>query len=41
LNTAEIPNIYPADEKAELIEMVRISAKAEGRSSEGTPAQLY
>jgi dynein heavy chain len=31
LNTAEIPNIFPADEKAELLELVRISSKANGK----------
>jgi len=38
LNTAEIPNLYPADEKADLLECVRISAKKDGKPAEGTPA---
>lgn len=41
LNTGEIPNLYPADEKADICEMVRPAAKNENRCPEGTPAQLY
>ena len=41
LNTGEIPNLYPADEKADLCEMFRPAAKNENRCPEGTPAQLY
>ena len=41
LNTYEVPNLFPSDEKAELMEMVRPVAKAENKLKEGTPAQLY
>ncbi|EGR31445.1 hypothetical protein IMG5_109350, partial [Ichthyophthirius multifiliis] len=41
LNTCEVPNLFAADEKAELMEMVRAAAKAEGKAPEGTPDQLY
>ena len=38
LNTGEVPNIFPADEKADVTEMVRKPAKQEGRCPEGSPA---
>ena len=38
LNTGEIPNLFPADEKADVCELVRPGAKAENRCPEGTPA---
>jgi len=38
LNTAEVPNLFPPDEKAELLELVRSAARAEGKALEGTPA---
>ena len=41
LNTGEIPNLYPAEEKADSCESVRNAAKNENRCPEGTPAQLY
>lgn len=41
LNTGEIPNLFPPDEKADLCELVRPAAKAENRCPEGTPAQLF
>jgi len=31
LNTGEVPNLFPPDEKAELLEMVRSGAKQEGK----------
>jgi dynein heavy chain len=37
LNTGEIPNIFPADEKADACEMVRGPAKQEERCPNGTP----
>ncbi len=37
LNTGEVPNIFPPDEKAEVQDSVRPAAKAEGRCQEGTP----
>ena len=41
LNTAEVPNLYTAEEKAELMEIVRPVARQEGKAPEGTPTQLY
>ena len=41
LNTGEIPNIFAADEKAEICEDVRGPAKEEERCPDGTPAQLF
>jgi len=41
LNTGEVPNIFPADEKADVCESVRKAAKEENRCPEGTPAQLF
>jgi dynein heavy chain len=41
LNTGEVPNIFAADEKADVCELVRGPAKEEERCPEGTPAQLF
>ena len=41
LNTGEVPNIFPADEKADVQDSVRNAAKEEGRCPEGTPQQLF
>jgi ATP-dependent protease Clp ATPase subunit len=41
LNTGEIPNLFPADEKADVCELVRPTAKAENKCPDGTPAQLF
>ena len=41
LNTGEIPNLYPPEEKVDICEMVRPAAKAENRCPEGTPSQLF
>jgi dynein heavy chain len=41
LNTGEVPNIFPADEKVDVQEMMRKPAKEEDRCPEGTPAQLF
>jgi len=41
LNTGEVPNIFPADEKADCCELVRGAAKDEERCPEGTPSQLF
>jgi dynein heavy chain len=38
LNTFEVPNLFASDEKAEVLEKMRVAAKAEGKSKEGTPA---
>lgn len=36
LNTCEVPNLFPAEEKGELLEMVRADARNDGKT-EGTP----
>lgn len=41
LNTGEIPNLFAADEKADLCELVRPAAKSENKCPEGTPSQLF
>jgi dynein heavy chain len=41
LNTYEVPNLFPSDEKAEMLEIVRPVAKAENKAPDGTPTQLY
>jgi dynein heavy chain len=41
LNTGEVPNIFTAEDKAEIIDLVRNPAKEEGRCLEGTPAQYF
>jgi dynein heavy chain len=41
LNTGEVPNIFPADEKNDVQDSVRNAAKEEGRCPEGTPQQLF
>ena len=41
LNTGEVPNLWPADEKADICEMVRPAAKQENKAPDGTPGQLY
>ena len=41
LNTGEVPNIFPADEKADCAEMVRAAAKEEGRLGDGSPQSLF
>jgi dynein heavy chain len=41
LNTGEVPNIFPAEEKAEVQDSVRNAAKNENRCPEGTPQQLF
>jgi dynein heavy chain len=34
LNTGEVPNLFPPEEKAELLEMVRAAAKQDGKPNE-------
>lgn len=41
LNTGEVPNIFPPDEKAEVQDAVRQPAKEENRCPEGTPQQFF
>lgn len=37
LNTGEVPNIFPAEEKVDVQELMRKPAKEEDRCPEGTP----
>lgn len=41
LNAGEVPNLFPAEERVALCEMVRSAARSEGKAPEGTPVQLY
>jgi len=41
LNTGEVPNLFAADEKADIQELVRPMAKNENKAPDGTPAQLF
>ncbi|XP_070580768.1 dynein axonemal heavy chain 3-like [Ptychodera flava] len=41
LNTADVPNLFPPDEKAELIEKMQTVARNEGKKIEGTPLAMY
>ncbi|XP_077979573.1 dynein axonemal heavy chain 3-like isoform X2 [Glandiceps talaboti] len=41
LNTADIPNLFPADEKAELIEKMQTVARNEGKKIDATPLAMY
>jgi dynein heavy chain len=40
LNTGEVPNLFAQDEKAEVLEIVRMEAAKEGRQIEGSISQL-
>ncbi|EDV24937.1 uncharacterized protein TRIADDRAFT_25541, partial [Trichoplax adhaerens] len=41
LNSSEVPNLFPPDEKAELIEAIRPVAQAKDVNAEFTPLTLY
>jgi len=41
LNSGEVPNIFAADERVQICEMVRTAARQSGAAPEGTPNQLY
>jgi dynein heavy chain len=41
LNTGEVPNLFPPDEKSDICELVRPMAKAENKAPDGTPGQLF
>ncbi|KAK7101371.1 hypothetical protein V1264_019760 [Littorina saxatilis] len=41
LNTGEVPNLFPSDEKAEIMEMVRTLAQVGNKNKELTPLQLF
>ncbi|XP_033281843.2 dynein axonemal heavy chain 3 [Orcinus orca] len=41
LNTGDVPNIFPADEKADLVEKMQMAARTEGEKIEATPLSMY
>ena len=41
LNTGDVPNIFPADERADIIEKVQGIARMEGKKIDATPLSLY
>jgi len=41
LNTGEIPNLFPPEEKVAVCELVRNAARDEGKAPDGTPNQLF
>ncbi|XP_035261919.1 dynein heavy chain 3, axonemal [Anguilla anguilla] len=41
LNTGDVPNIFPADERAEIIEKMQGIARMEGKKIDATPLSMY
>ena len=41
LNAGEVPNLFAADEKQELFEMIRLDWKSSGKTFEGTPTYMF
>lgn len=41
LNTGDVPNIFPADEKVEIIEKMQMVARTTGRKIDSTPLSMY
>ncbi|XP_042293782.1 dynein axonemal heavy chain 3 [Sceloporus undulatus] len=41
LNTGDVPNIFAADEKADIVEKMQSAARTEGRRIEATPLAMY
>ncbi|XP_077172642.1 dynein axonemal heavy chain 3 [Paroedura picta] len=41
LNTGDVPNIFAADEKAEIVEKMQSAARTEGRRIDATPLAMY
>uniref|UniRef100_A0A803TCL5 Dynein axonemal heavy chain 3 n=1 Tax=Anolis carolinensis TaxID=28377 RepID=A0A803TCL5_ANOCA len=41
LNTGDVPNIFAADEKAEIVEKMQGAARTEGRRIDATPLAMY
>ncbi|CAH1793738.1 unnamed protein product [Owenia fusiformis] len=41
LNTGDVPNLYPADERAEIIEKMQTVARNENRKMDATPLAMY
>ena len=41
MNAGEVPNLFPADEKAAIVDEVRGRAEEEGRLGDGSPTTLF
>ncbi|XP_027467991.1 dynein heavy chain 3, axonemal [Zalophus californianus] len=41
LNTGDVPNIFPAEEKADLVEKMQMAARTEGKKIAVTPLSMY
>lgn len=41
LNTGDVPNIFPADERADIIDKVQGIARVEGKKIDATPLSMY
>ncbi|XP_006876041.1 PREDICTED: dynein heavy chain 3, axonemal [Chrysochloris asiatica] len=41
LNTGDVPNIFPADEKADIVEKMQMAVRTEGEKMEITPLSMY
>ncbi|XP_037670654.1 dynein heavy chain 3, axonemal isoform X2 [Choloepus didactylus] len=41
LNTGDVPNIFPTDEKADIVEKMQMAVRAEGEKIEVTPLSMY
>ncbi|KAJ8399894.1 hypothetical protein AAFF_G00406240 [Aldrovandia affinis] len=41
LNTGDVPNIFPADERADIIEKMQGIARTEGKKIDATPLSMY
>ncbi|PNI91683.1 DNAH3 isoform 2 [Pan troglodytes] len=41
LNTGDVPNIFPADEKADIVEKMQTAARTQGEKVEVTPLSMY
>lgn len=41
LNTGDVPNIFPPDEKAEVIEKMQGAARSQGRKIDSSPLSMY
>ncbi|KAM5227717.1 LOW QUALITY PROTEIN: dynein axonemal heavy chain 3 [Ctenodactylus gundi] len=41
LNTGDVPNIFPADEKADIVEKMQMAARTLGEKIEATPLSMY
>ncbi|XP_066238142.1 dynein axonemal heavy chain 3-like [Saccopteryx leptura] len=41
LNTGDVPNLFPADEKADLVEKMQMAARTAGEKVDATPLSMY